>query len=165
MERWILSGGVLVVLGVIAAVAYNDDVDVPDPLSEAAPQARSVEATAEPEAPSAPVEIPRAEAGPTKAPASEKPVPETPEGREGIPRPDVWSEKTLAGTTWEAEGFDFAFGKDGTWHMAGRAASKWRVVGDRIKLFNDKGEVHYLDIVGDELMLQGKPVGVPVARN
>ena len=82
----------------------------------------------------------------------------------GIPRPEKWTEKNLAGTTWKAEGFDFVFAKDGTWHMAGRQASKWRIEGDRIKLFNDKGEVHYLDIEGNELTFNGKPIGYPVAR-
>lgn len=92
-------------------------------------------------------------------------APSSPEAdQKEIPRPAAWSEKTLAGTTWKTEGFDFSFGKDGTWHMAGRAASKWRVEGDRIKLFNDKGEVHYIEIEGDMLTFNGKPVGHPVAR-
>jgi hypothetical protein len=78
---------------------------------------------------------------------------------------EVWTEESLGGTTWKSEHFDSRFAVDGTWYMGQRAAAKWVVEGSRIKLYDDDtDEVHYIDIRGNELLFEGKPIGELTGR-
>lgn len=67
--------------------------------------------------------------------------------------------KTLAGTKWKDGMVDVEFMADGRWKMNGRICAKWVVEGNRVKIFDDKGEVHYVDIVGDVIEFNGKKIG------
>jgi hypothetical protein len=70
------------------------------------------------------------------------------------------NESTLVGTKWEREGFGFEFGEDGKLLIGGRERAQWRVEGSRIRLYRDTtGEEHWLDIVGDKLMWEGREIG------
>jgi hypothetical protein len=66
---------------------------------------------------------------------------------------------TLAGTKWKDGMVDVEFMADGRWKMNGRICAKWVIEGDRVKIFDDKGEVHYVDIVGNTLEFNGKQIG------
>ena len=68
-------------------------------------------------------------------------------------------ETTLVGTKWEREGFGFEFGADGKLFIGGRERAQWRVEGSRIRLYRDAtGEEHWLDIVGDKLVWEGREI-------
>ena len=66
---------------------------------------------------------------------------------------------TLVGTKWEREGFGFEFGAGGKLFIGGRERAQWRVEGSRIRLYRDAtGEEHWLDIVGDKLVWEGREI-------
>lgn len=70
------------------------------------------------------------------------------------------NERTLVGTKWEREGFGIEFGADGKLLIGGRERARWRVEGSRIRLYRETtGEEHWLDIVGDRLLWEGKEIG------
>jgi hypothetical protein len=74
--------------------------------------------------------------------------------------PTALNERALVGTKWEREGIGLEFGADGKLLMGGRERAKWRVEGRRIRLFRDtSGEEHWLDIVGNKLMWEGREIG------
>ncbi|MBX7258063.1 MAG: hypothetical protein K1Y02_17005 [Candidatus Hydrogenedentes bacterium] len=67
--------------------------------------------------------------------------------------------ETLAGTRWQDDKIDIAFLPDGRWQMNGRICAKWEVNGDKVRIFDDKGEEHFVDIVGSSLAFNGKKIG------
>jgi hypothetical protein len=70
------------------------------------------------------------------------------------------TERTLVGTKWEREGFGLEFGAAGKLLIGGRERAKWRVEGQRVRLYRDTtGEEHWLDIVGDRLVWNGQEIG------
>ena len=71
----------------------------------------------------------------------------------------VLTAETLKGTKWADDKIDMVFLPDGQWQMNGRTCAKWVIEGSRVKIFDDKGEVHYVDIVGDSLAFNGKKIG------
>lgn len=108
------------------------------PLPEPAP-APAVEPEPEPTTEPAPVEAPVAE-----PPAAE---------------PDTLTVETLKGTAWEREGFRIDLAEDGKVLIGNRTPAKWTVEGSRLKLYNDTGEVHYLDIRGKKLFWENQEIG------
>lgn len=79
---------------------------------------------------------------------------------EPVADPNALNERTLVGTKWEREGFGIEFGADGKLMIGGRERAKWRVEGQRIRLYRDTtGEEHWLDIVGNKLMWEGQEIG------
>ena len=136
----------------------------PAPAPEPAPAATPI---VEPPAP-APVEEPAAAVeAPPAEPAPEGPVEVAP----AEPPKEPLNARTLVGTKWKPDfpanpkntsmrdiKVEFEFAPDGTWRVNDQVRAKWTVEGKRVKIFDDKGEVHYLDIEGDKLMFEGKEV-------
>jgi hypothetical protein len=71
-------------------------------------------------------------------------------------QPESLTAETLAGTTWEDGMVTVSFLPDGRWEMNGRICAKWEVEGSRVRIYDDKGEEHFVDIVGDNLEFEGK---------
>jgi hypothetical protein len=67
--------------------------------------------------------------------------------------------ETLAGTSWQDGQINVAFLPDGRWQMNGRICAKWEVSGDKVRIYDDKGEEHFVDIVGDSLAFNGQIIG------
>ncbi|MBI4559717.1 MAG: hypothetical protein HY706_19175 [Candidatus Hydrogenedentes bacterium] len=65
---------------------------------------------------------------------------------------------SLAGTQWEQDVIWMQFLPDGRWAMNGRVCAKWEVVGSRVRIYDDKGEEHFLDIVGYGLEFNGEKI-------
>ncbi|MCX5772082.1 MAG: hypothetical protein NTZ09_17665 [Candidatus Hydrogenedentes bacterium] len=131
------------------------------PAPAPAPVTPIVEAPAPVEAPTAAVEEPPA------APAPEQPA----EAAPAEPPKEPLNARTLAGTKWkpdfptdpnqgmmQGKKLEIEFAPDGTWRINDQVRAKWAVEGKRVKIFDDKGEVHYLDIVGDKLMFGGEEI-------
>ncbi len=70
------------------------------------------------------------------------------------------SEETLPGTSWERDGFTIEFRENGQLFIGNRPRARWRVVGRRVELYDDKGEVHWLDIEGSKLLWQGQEISL-----
>ena len=74
--------------------------------------------------------------------------------------PTSLTERTLVGTKWEREGLGLEFGAAGKLLIGGRERANWSVEGRRVRLYRDMtGEEHWLDIVGNKLMWEGKEIG------
>ena len=95
------------------------------------------------------------------------PVPQTPpelgadtpaaaDPPEDLAQPESLTAETLAGTTWQDGMVIVNFLPDGRWEMNGRICAKWEVEGSRVRIYDDKGEEHFVDIVGDNLEFEGK---------
>ncbi len=52
------------------------------------------------------------------------------------------------------------FAPNGEWKVNGKVRAKWTIEGGRVKMYDDKGETHYLDIVDNKLMLEGQEIKV-----
>lgn len=115
------------------------------------------------EPPVAAVQEPAAEPAPPPEPTVEVAQADTPK--------EPLNARTLAGTKWlpdfpqqanqgmmRGKKLEIEFAPDGTWRVNDNVRAKWTVEGKRVKIFDDKGEVHYLDIEGDKLMFEGKEV-------
>ncbi len=89
-------------------------------------------------------------------------APADPQPEENEPAPDfaVISEETLPGTRWEQDEFAIEFRETRQLFIGGKPRAKWRIVGSRVELYDDKGEVHWLDIEGNKLMWQGQEIGL-----
>lgn len=103
-----------------------------------------------PAEPAPPVETPKAE--PTPASVAE-PVP--------APAPvKALTEETLRNTAWASGKFRIDLSANGNVVIGNSARAKWKVEGDRLKLYSDTSdEVHYLDIRGDKLYWEGQEIG------
>jgi hypothetical protein len=55
-------------------------------------------------------------------------------------------------------GKDIEFAVDHVWKVAGKDTAMWEIVGNQVKIYDEKGEEHYLDIEGDKLMFNGERV-------
>lgn len=108
--------------------------------------ASATPATPPPAAPVASVAPP----APLAAAPAETPAPE--------PERPLLTAETLQGTSWEDGRISMAFLPDGRWQMNGRVCAKWEVLGDKVRIFDDKGEEHFVDIVGDSLAFNGKKI-------
>ena len=169
----VLMGLIIVAVVVTVLMLQRGKVEPPLPLEppaatapapEPAPVTPIVEqpapAPAPAEQPAAAVEQPPAESAPEQP--LEVAQAETPK--------EPLNARTLAGTKWkpafptENQGMiqdkkvEVEFAPDGTWRINDQPRAKWTVEGKRVKIFNDKGEVHYLDIVGDKLMFEGEEI-------
>ena len=161
----------LIIVAVVAAVIMLQRGKVEPPPAPPAPAPAP-----EPAPPATPiVEPPEPAPAPVEEPAAaveEPPAPEQPaEVAPAEPPKEPLNARTLAGTKWKP---DFPTGKqevnmtppkvevefapDGTWRINNQVRAKWTVEGKRVKIFDDKGEVHYLDIEGDKLMFEGKEI-------
>jgi hypothetical protein len=104
---------------------------------------------APPAAPAAPVEA--APASPEQAPAADDPF-----GGKPI------TVATLTGCK-EVQKFQNAditieYAPNGEWKVNGNVRAKWTIEGNKVKIYDDKGEVHYIDIVNNKLVYNGKDV-------
>lgn len=53
------------------------------------------------------------------------------------------------------------FAPNGEWKMNGNVRAKWTIEGDRVKIYKDgSDEVHYIDIVNNKLVYDGKVVAL-----
>lgn len=52
------------------------------------------------------------------------------------------------------------FAPNGEWKVNGKVRAKWTIEGGRVKMYDDKGETHYLDIADNKLMLEGQEIKV-----
>ena len=84
--------------------------------------------------------------------------PETAGPLEMPPQPATLTADTLAGTRWKHDLVDVRFLSDGRWEMNGRICAKWEVEGNRVRIFDDKGEEHFVDIQGDSLVFNGQKI-------
>ncbi len=72
--------------------------------------------------------------------------------------PEVLNEQTLAHTTWGRGGFELEFSPGGVVRIGGQERASWQIVGDRIHLYNDRGEEHWLDIENGRITWNGEAV-------
>ena len=105
-----------------------------------------------------PLDAPAPAAASGSYPAESRPLarlpPEPPSNLQSL------NERTLIGTRWERDGFGVEFGPGGKLLIGGRERAKWRVEGQRVRLYRDTtGEEHWLDIVGAKLMWEGREFG------
>jgi len=84
---------------------------------------------------------------PTEEPPAEPPA-----------EPATLTAESLAGTKWEQGPVNMKFLPDGRWEMNGRICAKWEVEGNRIRIFDDNGEEHFVDIEGDTLTFNGQEI-------
>jgi len=160
----------LIIVAVVAAVIMLQRGKVEPPPAPPAPAPAP-----EPAPPATPiVEPPEPAPAPVEEPAAaveEPPAPEQPaEVAPAEPPKEPLNARTLAGTKWKPSfptenqsmtqntKVEVEFAPDGTWRINDQVKAKWAVEGKRVKIFDDKGEVHYLDIVGDKLMFNGEEI-------
>lgn len=150
---------IAVAVCVVAVVAWRFSLHASVKPVAISPSADVVEAKAvaetdwfKPEAPAAPE--PALE--PMAEPTVEAAVRETDveQGAEG-----TLTAETLKDTRWKEGAVDVVFMADGRWQMNGRICAKWEVIGDRVRIFDDKGEEHFVDIVGNSIAFNGKEIG------
>ena len=67
--------------------------------------------------------------------------------------------QTLEGTTWGREGFELEFAPGGELRIGGRERARWQVLGNRIRLYDQRGEEHWLEIAGGRITWNGEEVG------
>lgn len=126
--------------------------------------------TEEPVEPGTPARIlPPASSASSAKPPTPVPGPQTPpelgadtptaaDPPEDLLQPELLTAETLAGTTWEDGMVIVNFLPDGRWKMNERICAKWEVEGSRVRIYDDKGEEHFVDIVGDNLEFEGKTI-------
>ncbi|MBN2310577.1 MAG: hypothetical protein JXR94_16510 [Candidatus Hydrogenedentes bacterium] len=68
---------------------------------------------------------------------------------EGVPITD----ETLKGCKYRQDRVVVEFAADHRWLFNGEARAKWEIVGNRVRIYDDKGEEHFVDIRGDKLMV------------
>lgn len=139
-------------------IAVQPSEPKPEPSDAPAPVVKAPEPL-----PDAPDPEPSEEAIPAPAepaPAAEQaPDPDDPFGGKPI------TEKTLAGCKQvqrigEHE-LVYEFAPDGVWKVNNTARAQWMIEGDRVKIYKDgSDEVHYLDIIDNKLVYNGKVLEV-----
>lgn len=108
----------------------------------------------------APEPVKPAPAAETGAPVlTPEPAPAPPAEQPPSQPSNTLTSESLKNTRWVDGPVDVVFLPDGRWQMNGRICAKWIVEGSRVKIFDDNGEVHYVDIVGDTLEFNGKKIG------
>lgn len=119
-----------------------EQTEVAQPAPEPQPLAAETEAVPAPEPEAAPepvaAETPAADAAPADT--------------------TTLNAETLVGTRWKTDMVDVRFLPNGQWEMNGRVCAKWQVEGNRIRVFDEEGETHYVDIDGDSLVFDGEKV-------
>lgn len=68
------------------------------------------------------------------------------------------TEQSLTGAKYEVDKVVMEFAADKKWTVNGEAKAMWAIEGNRVKIYDDKGEEHFLDIKGDKLSFEGQPV-------
>lgn len=158
MNRNVLIGAVVVVAVVVGLLIWRalgtstakTPVEAPPPVQKPAP-APVPPPPPEPQAAPEPEPSPVPVADPTPAPP--------PVSSSGVaPTPAYLNQETLTGTKWKDGPMEMELAPNGEWKVAGRTRAKWKVEGKRVKIYDDKGEEHFLDIVGNKLMFEGKEV-------
>lgn len=147
MNRGISIGIVVVVLVGIGALASwllaqpRESVAAPKPVESPVPVAV---------APAPEPESAVAESEPA-APGSEAAAPDEPAA------PAMLTEETLKGTTWNSGPMQITLLPDHRIQFGQRIpeTARWSVEGARVKLADDKGEVHYFEIEGDRMYFNG----------
>jgi hypothetical protein len=108
------------------------------------------------------VEAPIGSSRPAATPEPERPgsiaVEPEREPTDASAEPEVLTAETLAGTCWQDDMVSVKFLPDGRWEMNGRICAQWRVEGSRVRIYDDKGEMHFVDIVGNSLEFNGKKI-------
>jgi hypothetical protein len=167
----VLMGLIIVAVVVTVVMLQRGKVEpLPEPLAAPVPVAEPappVTPIVEPPAP-APVEEP----APVVEQPPAEPAPEpTAEAAPAEAPKEALNARTLAGSKWKPafptdpnqgmmQGAKLVveFAPDGTWRINDQVRAKWTVEGKRVKIFDDKGEVHYMDIEGNKLMFQGEEI-------
>jgi len=126
-------------------------IGVQSKVESPAPHAKPEWFQAKAQQPEARIEAP-APAAPPAAPPEAKPA-------EPAAVAPMLTAETLAGTKWQDNKIEVAFLPDGRWQLNGRICAKWEVNGDKVRIFDDKGEEHFVDIVGDSLAFNGQKIG------
>lgn len=75
------------------------------------------------------------------------------------PPPELLDEQTLVNTTWGRDGFEFELAPGGVVLIGGRERAGWEIIGDRIRLFDQRGEEHWLDMENGRITWNGEEVG------
>jgi hypothetical protein len=75
------------------------------------------------------------------------------------PSPELLNEQTLVNTTWGRDGFELEFAPGGVLRIGGRERASWQVIGDSIRLYDHRGEEHWLDIENGRVTWNGEEVG------
>jgi hypothetical protein len=96
--------------------------------------------------------------GPQTTPELGTDTPTATDPPEDIVQPESLTAETLAGTTWEDGLVIVNFLPDGRWEMNGRICAKWEVEGSRVRIYDDKGEEHFVDIVANKLAFERKTI-------
>jgi len=160
---------VVLIAAIVTVVMLQRGGDVaPEPLPEPPPAPKTTAITPVAEPPALPPPPPEPVAV-VEEPPAEEPVPEPPvEVAQADEAKEPLNARTLAGSKWQPTGMEklgrmdikleIEFAPDGTWRVNDNIRAKWKVEGNRVKIYNDEGEVHYVDIVGDKLMFNGEEV-------
>lgn len=159
---------IIVLAGVLAIVAWQMLLREPQPVPASPPPSLSVPTPPKVDAPP-PVTPPAAPAVPSTPPAApEQAAEETP--KEAPAKVDPFGGRpitveTLTGCK-EVQDFKNAqlvieYAPDGVWKVNGNARAKWTIEGNRVKIYKDgTDEVHYIDIVGNKLVYDGKELNM-----
>ena len=67
--------------------------------------------------------------------------------------------RTLEGSTWGRDGFELECAPGGELRVGGKARARWQIVGNRIRLYDQRGEEHWLDIADGGITWNGEEVG------
>lgn len=73
--------------------------------------------------------------------------------------PELFNEQTLVNTAWGRDGFEFELAPGGVVLINGRERASWQVVGESIRLYDRRGEEHWLDIENGRVTWNGEEVG------
>jgi len=159
---------VAVLLGVLGVVAWQMLLRETQPVPASPPPSVSVPTPPKVDAPP-PVPPPVAPAVPSTPPAApEKAVEEPP--KEAPAKVDPFGGRpitveTLTGCK-EVQNLKDAqlvieYAPDGVWKVNGNPRAKWTIEGNRVKIYKDgTDEVHYIDIVGNKLVYDGKELNM-----
>lgn len=154
----LIAAGCVALAVALSIAAWNSPQNTAAESEHATAQPRSV-----PAAPPAQAWFPEESATQPADSADTTPLTPNPERAAVVPpvvppASDALDAETLKGTRWVDGPVDVEFMADGRWKMNGRICAQWVVEGSRVKIFDDKGEVHYVDIVGDTLEFNGKKI-------
>ena len=66
--------------------------------------------------------------------------------------------ESLTGCKYKQGQLEIEFAPDNRWLVNGKERAKWEIVGTRVRMYDDKGEEHWVDIEGDKLIFEGQRV-------